>query len=113
MAINFGDRLGHHLAVARVGCSLELPHQPLAGKSQAVALAVPFLLFRREGWPRRFARVGHLGLLLFDRLALPPAGHFVNLSRCPGDKESEPTRSQLVALFSGERKREFFIRLLD
>jgi hypothetical protein len=76
LAIDFGDRLGQHLAVARGGCSLELLRQPLAGKNQPLAFPVALLLVGREGRPGRFARVGHLGLLLFDRLALPSSGHF-------------------------------------
>jgi hypothetical protein len=112
LAIHFGDGLGQHLAVARVGCSLELLRQPLAGKNQALPSAVALLLVGREGWPRRFARVGHLSLLLFDRLALPPAGHVVNPSRRPGDNESESARSHAVARFIGEGKREFFSNLL-
>jgi hypothetical protein len=85
--VDLGEGPGQHLAMPRAGAGLKLIHEALAGKQKSITLAVEFLLGWRQARARGFARVCHVGLLLFYRFAFPTARHsgadsFFNFEGC-------------------------------
>src|SRR5271168_1597974 len=69
------------MAMTRVAGGLQLLHQSLPGKQQAVAFAIALLLAGRERGTGSLPQPQHFLLLLLYRLTLPAAGHGGHLTR--------------------------------